>query len=318
MLYSIVLGNLKSLPNEWIITEDSYKNSFMTNEAIHQRIRFGKKIPVEIKINYSSVNAKCFNLPEKVMIRNNNKSFGLTMLNYWNSDEEKIKEYIPDQLAYITLNSESYKILDYYTLCEGQERSYCSIVQTYRKKGSYQGCAIRFKENSDFYFEIWAKDLKLNRFVIITLTIDVNGRMKVSKETEIPKALLTKFKKLSKKYSEKDFHFKVEFNDDGAEGFLSKTYIVSKEYYEETKEKLKNVQGCKIIVMESSHFDKNLDEESAEKIHKTLEETIVSGGIRVITLKGLKVPPTFCREYNITYLFGTNLDTDDIYCIKSN
>ena len=318
MLYSIVLGNLKTLPNEWNITEDSYKNSFMSNEAIHQRIRFGKKVPVALDTNYSAANIKCFNLPEKVMIRNNNKSFGLTMLNYWNNDEEKIKEYIPDQLAYITLNSESYKLLDYFTLCDGQERSYCSIVQTYRKRDSYQGCAIRFKKKSDFYFEIWAKDLKLNRFVIITLTVNDNGRMKVSKNTEIPKPLLSKFKKLSKKYNEKDYHFKVEFNFDGAEEFLSKTYIVSKEYYEETKDKLKNVQGSKIIVMDSSHFDKNLDEESAEKIHKTLEDNIVSEKIRVVTLKGLKVPPTFCREYSIMYLFGTNEETNEIYCIKSN
>lgn len=318
MLYSIVLGNLKTFPNEWSITEDSYKNSFITNEAIHQRIRFGKKVPVVLETNYSSVNIKCFNLPERVMIRNNNKTFGLTMLNYWNNDKEKIKEYIPDQLVYVTLNSESYKLLDYYTLCEGQERSYCSIVQTYRKKDSHQGCALRFKENSDFYFEIWAKDLKLNRFVIITLTIDGNGRLEVSKNTEIPKPLLFKFKKLSKRYSEKDYHFKVEFNFDDAEEFISKTYIVTKEYYNETKEKLKNIHDSSIIVMDSSHFDKDIDEKSSDKIHKVLEDFIINDKVRVVTLKGLKVPPTFCREYSIMYLFGTNEETDEIYCIKSN
>lgn len=318
MLYSVVLGNQKTISNDWAITEDTFGNSFIENEAIHQRVKFGKNVKIGLETEYSAAYVKCYKLPERTMCRNNNKTMALTLLNYWSKDKEEMKTYQSDQLLFVTLNNENYKLLDYYTSCEDVSESYCSIIQTYRKKDAYQGCALRFRDASDLYFEIWAKDLKQNRFVIITITVDQNGMLRVKKTSDIDKEVCGKFKKLTKKYENRNNHFKVEFNHDGVDQFISKAFIVSKKYYDETLEKLSGVKGTRIIIMETRHFDNNLSKTEKEKIHDALEKVLVDEGIRVVTIKGLKVSPTFCKDYKIMYLFSFDEETDEFSCIKSN
>ena len=78
------------------------------------------------------------------------------------------------------------------------------------------------------------------------------------------------------------------------------------------------MKGSRVIIMETHHFDKNLSDKEKEKIHEALTKVIVDEGARVVTTKGLKVSPTFCKDYKVMYLFSFDEETNEFYCVKSN
>lgn len=64
-------------------------------------------------------------------------------MNFRSNNAEEMENYVDDSIIYVTLNNKIYKLLNY-RVCDK-----CNIVQTFRRKDSYQGAAITFKDKGE-------------------------------------------------------------------------------------------------------------------------------------------------------------------------
>lgn len=304
MLYSVILGNLKDseINNSWTLTNDDYKNTFITNKSIRQKIRLSKNVEKKLdEIKTDSQNTAIYKIARNSFLSNNNKNMNLSLMNFWTSDENIRKEHIDDNVLYVTFLNKDYTLLDYITYRN-------EVIQTYRQKDIYQGLAISFKDTKEYKFSMYAYDKRNKKYVDIGIYFDDNGKLIVKENIDTTFAG-------KMKNSKKLRHFRIDVNE-----FPTNTFIVDKKYEEIMKEKISNIPNFNIITLEDGIKDlnDNNSDEFKNSLHELFTESIVNNRVRAITTVGVKLPKTFCRTYNILYLFDYDIKNEILKCIKSN
>ena len=303
MLFSVILGNQGLITNDWELIEDKYKNTLITNNSIKQKIRLGKNVEKKLELAYSSANTKAYYLGTSTFISNNYSNMNLSLMNFWSQNEEDLELHSDDHIAFITLSNRNYKLLAYDNL--GNE-----IVQTYKKINEYQGCAFTFKYFGCKLFKIYAKDLNLNKYVEILISVDDEGKIQVTKDVVEEKNLVfklnTTFKNLVR--NKRVIHFKMS-TESGK--LLTKAYITDKDSEAVARELTKDINGAEIVVIEGD--SQKLTDNDIKNIN-----SIIHSNTRAVTLIGTDLPRDFCKNFRILYLFKYFDDNGVLRCIKSN
>ena len=298
MLYSVILGNLENseINNNWTLANDDYNNTFITNVSIRQKIRLGKNVEKKLnEIKNNSQNTAIYKIAKNTFLSNNNKNMNLSLMNFWSSDENIRKEHIDDNVLYVTFLNKDYSLLDY-TSYDNE------VIQTYRQKDVYQGLAISFKDTKEYKFSMYLYDILNKRYVDVDVFFDNDGKFNV--KTEIDPSSAGRLKK-----NKKPMHFKMNIKR-----FPTNTFLVNKKYEEEMINQTSNIPNVNIITIDGEIKDLR----DNNSLHKLFTESIVNNRVRAITTVGVKLPKTFCRTYNILYLFDYDIESEWIKCIKSN
>lgn len=313
MLLSTIIGNTEKIKNNWGIIKDDYDSFFIENPDIRQRIRLGKGVEEKLEQKFSSSNMAGYEIPENILFSNSNKTMNMTILGFRTKDDEEKANHVDSNVIYVTLGSANYKLISY-KLSEGR------IVQTYRRKDLFQGCAIIFDGSDKDIIKMEVKDLKQNRFVEITVHVDENLHVVVNKKDISDKKELKAVRATYKKTEKRMVHFVISSITGH---FPTCTFIVNgtnEELVENVKEATKGIKNAALIILPAGDytFEGELTEEEREAVDGMLQETILDAHIRAITTVGVKLPKDFCKQYRILYLFDLDPDTGKIRCLKSN
>lgn len=310
MLYSVVLGNQEIIKNDWALITDEFGNTYISNDDIRQRIKLGNKVNPKLDLVYSSAFSCCYNMPENTIISNGNRNMNLSLINYWSKDKNEMEKHVDDSILYITLMNENYKLI-----CYNSEAG--DIVQTFKKKDVYQGFAIRFKDTNmvNVSLSIEMKDIKMNRYVVIDIKIDEEGKIDVQKTPIENKKEISKMKALLKKIGNKLAHFKIDFKDNN---FITAVTLVHPDYIEEMNQYTDGIKNAVLIEVDPIVFEKNAPEDLVKEYDRIFEEQIVTPKVKAITTVGVKLPYEFCTKYKILYLFSFDVETKKLKCLRSN
>lgn len=344
MLYSIILGNQqKGILNSWEVLKDEYDNSYVANDSIKQRLRLGKNVPKHLNVDYSCANVaafkfgdepetemdtsyadvKAYKLPNKTFVSNNDKNMNLALLNFFSKEKEVMEAHEDDNIVYITMMTDNYELVDYYTLN-------ANIIQTYRKREAYQGCVLSFKDSqigaeNGTIAVLYVKDTRKNRFIGIRIAVNVTDegktRINVTKEGVEKKVLKNLFKEHKKiKAQKRQVQFKIQVDP----GKLLTRFYVTLESKRPELESILADKGIKNImifeipdkwVVKGKMKDQYMNDEG---MNIALTEAILDKRIRSITTYKVGLPKSFCKDYNIMYLFDYDEKSDAITCLKSN
>lgn len=336
MLFSVIVGNQQKVGNEWEVRKDEYENSYVHNDSIRQRIRLGKNVPKHLNVDYSCANViafhfddeeataadaqyadvKAYKVASKTFISNNNKNMNLALLNFYSKDKEVMEAHKDDNIIYLTMVTDNYQLIDYIA-AEDVE-----IIQTYRKKALYQGCVITFKDGTELpengeVIYLYVKDLVKNRYVAIRISIVEIGegkvRLTVNKEginKDYLKTLIKTHKKLESMKRQMQFKIQVP-----AGKLLTRVYISDADAADELQEILneKEISNYTIIPM-----SKNDDYTKDPVLKGQFDQEIAKERVRAVTTYKTTLPRTFCKDYNIMYLFDYDKESDQLKCLKSN
>lgn len=315
MLFSVILGNQTEIDNTWgVETDERFDVHYVSCPSLHQKIKFGKYITASVEKEYSSANVSAYNIPAETYFSNNNKNMSLVVMKQWKNNGTDINPL--DQIAYISLMTENYRILDY------RLNGNVQIVQTYRKLDKYQGCAIAFNksildnsENGELIF-IHAKDYSMNRYVTISVVIDKDNKITVEKCAIEDKGEISSldsfYKKLVKKNGAINFKMTVP------EGkLITSTYIASPEYSDLADEIASTIPNGRVLVLAEDALTSTYQDD-IDELDEFTKEMIVDARVRAVTTIGIRLPKDFCRKNKILYLFDYNTKTKNVTCIKSN
>ena len=315
MLSNVIFGNQNDVNHKWETITDNYGNAFIVNESISQKIRLGSRVEPKLEKIADSPRAVTYAIPENIFISNNNKNMNVSFMNYWTKNEEEAEERHDDNIVYITIMNADYKLINYDTKY--------NIVQTYKKKGLYNGLAIvvpEEPENEDeetksrrTVFTMQAKDLKLNKFVTVSVDIEADGTVSTIQYPIEDRKLLNETRSNFKKLGDKTKSFLVSIDK-----YPTSTFIVPSSKVEDIKKIGEKIPNLNIIEVEENVFTGKLSPKEKDKYKKLFTEKLVNNRIRAITTVGLRIPHDFCKEYKILYLFNYDTKTDTIKCIKSN
>ena len=301
MLYSVILGNQSTISNDWSVEKDTYGNTFFRNDTIRQKIRVGEKVLSEnIKLVDQSSSINKYEMPERTFFSNNNKNMNISLMNFYSKDPKKLEEYKSDNLLFVTINDENYKLMDY-------DARGNMIMQTYHKKQAYQGCCIKFSPNVTDHEGILIMDLleeKTGKLVSVEISVDTDGTLsKVSSNIDDLETIerYTRIVVKNKKYQRR-FRIEVPVGD-----LITSTYVTTSENEDVMKDITKNIPNANVIVVDPDNLDENM-----------LKEEITDKRVRAITTAGVKLPKSFCQDYNILYLFEYDFKFNNLKCLKSN
>lgn len=312
MLYSVIIGDGNSgLTNDWTLSNDSYDNTFISNESIRQRIRLGKKVNKKLDNVYSDEKSAAYEIATNTFLSNNNKNMNLSLMNFWTQNPEVNANHIDDNILYITFLNKDYRMIEYKVYNR-------EVIQTYRNRGEYQGLAITFKALDTFdvvMFTMLAKDLKNNNFVEINVSIDENGKIKTTYDEIVNPDVINDCKFRLKKLGTRFHHFMMD-----VDGFPTNTFIIDNKYAEKIKDLLIAVPNAQVISLigGSAAFDDDITDEEKESVREILQACIVDQRVRAITTVGIRLPKTFCKTYNILYHFNYDIKNNKLTCVKSN
>ena len=303
MLYSIVVGDQTSIANEWVFTEDDFKNTYFSCKSIYQRLRIQKKDAKEaIVLASSNAFSKTYYLPQNISFQLSNKNLTPTLLNWWSNDEKAREEHVDQEIAYITMSNKNYKLIQY-TVGLGVE-----IIGTYRKKDAYQGCLLKFSPNTvENVITLDVFDYSSNRFAAIKINIK-DQKCEVEKTLYNDSGYSNELYKIHKKTLKKMNHFKIAVSPVGT--LLTRTYITNPDKEELTKNLTKDYKGADIIVVE--------DTLSEEELLNELKAKLTGKGIRAITTVGVRLPYDVIKELKLAYIFDYDEKFDCVLPVKSN
>ena len=310
MLYSVIIRNAE-LNNDWSISNDDYGNKFITNDSIHQRIRFGKNVEstlVEVKsINNNSENDssffKSYKLPSSIFFSNNNKNMNLNIVNFWSKNQNKKNTHVDQDILYVTVPTHNFKMLEY-SVGDG-----VSVVQTYHMVGKYVGCAMTISNKTESIITIKGYDVDTRRYCIYTVGI-VDDSVVTKVSNIVPRDDIKKLSNLNKKYSKFSLGFKM-ITSPGK--LLTKAYIVDEKDFDKIREVTSNIKDSIIISLCEPDVNEFNDEDKEE-----LKKIILNNNIRAITLCNVKLPKTFCKDFKILYMFNYDIEKNRLNCIRSN
>ena len=304
MLFSVILGEQNGIDNNWEVIEDNYGNTIIANNSIRQKIRLGKKVDKKFEKVYSDGEANSYNIAENTFISNNYSNMNLSLMNFWHEDKEIQEQHNDDQICFITFTNNKYKMISYDNFSN-------EIVQTYRKINEYQGCAFTFNYLGCKLFRIYAKNLVINKFVDILISVDENGKIVIDEtvveDKEQLNSLRSQFKSLNKRIN----HFRITAESGK---LLTKAYITDTAHKDFTLELLTDVPNADVIILETSKPGE-LSDSDKEVVDFVLEK---NKNLRAITVVGTELPRDFCKEYKLLYLFKYDTTINQVVCLKSN
>ena len=315
MLLSTIIGDQTTVSNDWTIEHDSYDNRYLANESLRQKIRMGKNTEEKLDRVFSSANMASYEISDNIVFSNSNKNMNLLMLNFFSKNPEERKNHKDQHILYVTMSIKNYMLTSYELIGDG------IIVQTYRRKGEFQGCAIQFTELNQELMVIYAKDFEMNRFVKIYVSVDGEGRVQVDKlqisDREELKKARKKYRNLTK--GNRLNHFKMSCPDDW---LPTSTYIVNgleEGLVDAVKDLTKEIHNVSIMVLPAgdSTFTDGTDEEK-EALDNMFKEALIDERVRAVTVVGARLPYDFCKKYKILYLFAIDDNTGGFVCLKSN
>ena len=315
MLLSTIIGDQTTVSNDWTIEHDSYDNRYLANESLRQKIRMGKNTEEKLDRVFSSANMASYEISDNIVFSNSNKNMNLLMLNFFSKDPEERKNHKDQHILYVTMSIKNYMLTSYELIGDG------IIVQTYRRKGEFQGCAIQFTELNQELMVIYAKDFEMNRFVKIYVSVDGKGRAQVDKlqisDREELKKARKKYRNLTK--GNRLNHFKMSCPDDW---LPTSTYIVNgleEGLVDAVKDLTKEIHNVSIMVLPAGDrtFTDGTDEEK-EALDNMFKEALIDERVRAVTVVGARLPYDFCKKYKILYLFAIDDNTGGFVCLKSN
>ena len=300
MLYSIKLGNAQDINDDWEVTTDDFNNKFLSCQGLFQRIKLDKE-NAEKEIVFASSNAyiKSYYLPPFIKFVNNTRNLALSMKNFY-VKRENIESYVDDSIAFVTLNTNNYKLLKYDL---GQNSM---IVGTYKKKDSHQGCVITFPSNNgdDPIITLYVFDYKTNRITEIKVKIGDTPNAEKNFVAEKDQAELYK---IFKKNSKRLIHFTTSFP---SEYLPTKTFIVSPDKVDLTHEICKNNKGAKIVTIP--------DDASEEEILNILKDALGKEKIKSVTTVGFDIPFEVSKELKLNYIFAWDEEWNVAIPVRSN
>lgn len=338
MIYSVVVGeNDELISNDWEVTTDKFGSFFISNNRMRQRIRIPKEAVDNITLNeklchYTGIGVnnkttrddgdikdyvKAINVQDNLFL-SSNKNMNLVYL-FYSKDKADENSTIYRDLCYITINNNIYKLLKYITINDTTR-----IMQTYRKKTTYQGLAIAFeKGDSDIQLiELHVLNNITKRFEIIHIKyFGKTGNIEVT-HCNVPKKQLNEFSALAKKYEKSIKHFKVTIPFDT---LLTRAFIISDELYEDTE--LQDLIRSYVTNPIMIYVDKDVlvsekadlyDEDYKKEVRDCIKECIIDEGIRAVTLVGVNVSQSFSKATNILYIFDFEWPAMTQSCIRSN
>ena len=306
MLYSILIGGNTSATNDWILTNDNYDNTFISNTSIRQRIKLGKNVKKTLsdchsfhEVDEDSVTPVYsyteYKLPERIFISNNNKNMNLNLLNFFSTEKDVMDNHVDDDIAYITLSPD--------LIVVRYENFSNKIVQTYHGK-DYKGIAVKFSSEINLcIMSITVKDVNTNTFKNISVFINNEHNLEVSITPITCEAYLKDINEM--KINPKGTYFVLDLKEE----MPTYTYITNTKCEEYLLEALnmRGVEKYNIITIGRDGFrDKDL-----------FKGELVDQRIRAVTSVGVKLNPSFLKENNILYVFNYDIRNDEIKCIKS-
>lgn len=344
MILSTIVGDQNTdIKNEWTVESDKYKNTFITNSTIRQRIRLGKHVSNKLKKVYSNAystgykldnedveevvgEVSGYNCQNNIIFSNSNKNMNLSIIKFWSKDAEEVKNHKDTNILYVTLINKNYKLLTY-ALYGDQPQ----IIQTYRRSivsddsssVAYQGCAIEFPSiESDTPVDILvmtAKDFKLNRYVKITISVDKDYHVLINKSIIEDKKERQKLGAINGKMKKG----MVQFYITCPSGYLpTSTFIVNgtnEDLVNDVAELAEKVNGTVLsLPAGQDSFTDKMNEEEKTAIYDMFDKAFDNGRIRAVTTVGVRLPFEFSRKYKLLYIFDLNPDTGVITCVRSN
>lgn len=302
MLYSITLGVPNSDNNKWRVQTDSYGSSYISNESLRQRIKFGKNVKNELAMKEEG-DYSVYELPMNIFFSNNNRNMNLNIVNFWSKDKKVVENHKDDSILYVTVPTDNFRMLEY------SIDSKSEIVQTYHNSNIYVGCAVTVTEDSDSIITIKGINTENKQFSITTIGV-VDGKVVTNVSTTVSRDDIKKLSRLAQKYTEYSLGFKM-FVHPGK--LLTKTYIVGESEYAKVLELTRGIKDCAIIALSENKVDEFADEDK-----EAFKEALIDRGIRAITLCNVTLPKTFCKEFKILYMFNLDLEKKSIKCVRSN
>lgn len=302
MLYSVTLGKTKA-NNNWSLDKDNYGNSYIANSSIKQKIRFTKNINPSISEARHGADYYAYDIPKNIFFSNNNKNMNLNMINFNSKNENADTSHVDSSILYLTISCENYKMLEYKTNYD--------ILQTYRSKDNYVGCAIVFNEIEEHneIISFKARDKKTRKFVDITVTIEGNDVV-TAVNAKMNQQTIRKLISFEQKQRKFDIGFKISVPS-GL--MLTNTYITDEEHYQMLLDRTSHIKNARIIVLNDGDV-----EEITDEVHECFVQNILDENVRAITLCNVTLPKDFCKLYRILYMFTYDEEKDLCKCIRSN
>lgn len=312
VLYNIVLGNQKLIPDSWSHITDEHGNHFITKEDIKQRIRIDNRVDPsiypelgELKPEWSTANMQCYNVLPNTRWANNNRNMNPLLL-MGKKDNNKKSEQI---VVYITVNN-NYSIVRFNTPHR--------ILQTYHKKNVFQGCVVVLNydeiDNNNNIITISVYDKKNKQYTEFNIHFIKENKDKVlisRKGIGNPKVLET-IKSQFNKFDDRYMGFKIITKP---KELLTVTYLTSDKFKDDIVNKTKNINNVNIITINQEQIE---DPNSLNTITENLQKIFNESRIRAITQCGVNLPLDVIRKLKLLYVFNYDVKNDKLSCRKSN
>lgn len=343
MLYTIsIVGSSKNptqgLNDIWKMQKNKkYNYATLENESIRQRIRFAKGVRLVDFTEYlvktendGEYDAKIYDFGKGTTFSTSHTNMSLMVVSSQDSQEKSGTQFT--DIVYVTMETDDLKLLRYNLA----NREDMDIIQTYRKRDGYQGCAVAF--NADkianggaiISFDIYRTDAKkIVRFIITGEQLEGDPKLVLHvEETTIPKKEISSLRQILDKYKDRFLSFKVTLHSNP---YPTSVYITTNDKFTPEMEKRlkKNApKDYRVIILPNEKsldylntvdMDKEfLSDKNDIALHETLDKEIVMERVRAVTLLDIDVPYKFCKQYKILYLFKNVSDKGNTFCLRSN
>lgn len=312
ILYNIVLGNQKLIPDSWSHITDEHGNHFIAKEDIKQRIRVDNKVDPslypeigELKPEWSTANMQCYNILPGTRWANNNRNMNPLLLMSKKDNTTKSEQIV----AYVTVNN-NYSIVRFNTSHR--------ILQTYHKKDVFQGCAVVLnsddidKDNSIINISVYDKKNKQYTDFNIHFIKENKSKVLISRKGIGNPKVLETMKAQVRKFDDRYMGFKIITKP---KELLTVTYLTSPKFKDDIVNATKNINNVNIISVRQDQIDDPL---ALEAITESLMKKFDSGRIRAITQCGVNLPLDVIRKLKLLYVFNYDVKNNKLSCRKSN
>ena len=313
MLYDVKMGNSEKFNGAWSSTVNhgaNYDSVFYSNEAIKQRIKLGNGVSDAItqvetaEEETLGIILDTYQIHHKVFFSNNMNNLNVIALNYRNKDRNKYNSFVEDEILYITLDNNRYRMMYYETYNN-------EIIQTYHNRSEYYGCAIVFKRKSNEVtpiISITVKDTESNNYLKFAFFVDTEGVFSIStdiitEKIEDTNEVNTEYSRLAsieQKRSKYFLFFKADFNIK-QNHWPSNTFVVKTDMVDKFRERISKINSAQIITCDTDEFNGQ-----------------ITGNVRTVTFVGVSIPKDFFKNNKIFYAFMYDIDKDELKCIRSN
>lgn len=293
-----------------------FKSHSLVNKVLGQRIQLDNAIG-----DYDEgTNTSIYDLGNDVTVqyldfKNCTENFDI-LVNY-NNFTTRIKKSDDDkstEMWSLTLDSFAYRLVAY-TYNE-------KVVGTYRKKDKYQGCMImvpvtKYKAEAQIISCV-VKNVFTNQFIKYVVSyLPETDSISVRVVPVKTRKSIEKLSSADTKHGEHGLTFKVNMKTDIP---ATKTIVILESFYDKFVSKLTEMAGkdvtsrYNIIRLNDSLFDGKF---AKPEVAGLLKPDLTENKVRAVTFIGFKLPAKVTNELRLSYIFGFDVETGEIFNIKS-